>query len=439
MTDAALHLDDHEITRTVTVSPTLTNTDHRDLVGFATALGRRAPFDTGLLPPGLLVLRQAGYHRQLVFQLPPAIYHTIWGRHEGDPSAGTYLLAQPWRIVIADYHHDQLGGARMFYTPQPVVTLDQPLYHANVPNLNCRGYSGTGVGWICLYPRSAPLGETIAVSAANVLQRCSGMEAYNDANMSQTDGPRFYQANHKPAYTWDPAVWEAKSRTEGVDWTLDETLWLPILVDGAIDRHVAGGVPLTLAMAMHGPARVHYHDKDVPKLTNALAAGTVGLGGRLMAEVFTPAFVAAATLAPPGAAVPAPPAPTVVDFVFDDDEEENLGPWCGRCENVVGGDGGYSFWDDYDNEELLCFTCMSADDDIVVCSSCVGLVHPTEATTMVPATVGADLPLCPDCTAQVVAIGGRACPICRKVWPATKVAEGFHQDATVCLACAAQN
>lgn len=263
------------ITREIEVAGQ-TQSDTRDLGSFAAQLGPRVPFETGIMPPGVLSLRQAGDRLQVVSVAPPGVNLVYWGRSEGDPNAGLFQLAQPWRIVLSEWQNGGLLGARMFYSPKPIIDLGQPLYHQNVPNLNCKGYSrGVGVGWVCLYHREhwvkkdgtpMSLGEKIV----RVMERCSGVEAYNDANMSSTDGARFYAAAKKPEYFWNPKKWEAKSKKDGFEWTLDEDLLLPIKVadQDHQEKHDPKGTPLTLKMAMVGNAAAYYGDTNYPKFLN---------------------------------------------------------------------------------------------------------------------------------------------------------------------------
>ena len=269
---ARLVLEQETVAREIEVTDEITKRDERNLESFLIEVGKRAPLQTGLLPPGILSVRQAGDHLQIVAQTPPGVNYINWGQTEYG-SYETYTLAQPWRIVIGDFVNGNLLGCRMFYSPVEVTTLEMPLYHQNVPNINCKGYRGNGVGWVCLYHRESWDGMDIAEKSKRMIERCSGVESYNNANMSSTDGTRFYQAAKKPNHTWDPHVWEKKSQDEGFQWTLEEGLWLPVLVAGpdAQDKHYANGMPLTLGMAMFGNAAAYYGDKYQPKLTNAMA------------------------------------------------------------------------------------------------------------------------------------------------------------------------
>lgn len=224
-------------------------------------------FDTGLLPidgTGVLSIRQAGNRTQFVYQHAPGIYYMIWGKNERDTAASQIHVAQPYRIVIGDHVDGELRGARHFYSPVPITSIDQPLYHCNVPNLNCKGYSGTSVGWICLYHREKYAGLTLGQKIFKTVERASGHEAYNDANMSSTDGARFYAAHYKKSadysYLWEPKKWEAKTDADGWDWVLNPDLWIPIRVKGidSQDEHDPNGQVLTVEMAMLGNYKAYY-------------------------------------------------------------------------------------------------------------------------------------------------------------------------------------
>lgn len=263
------------------------NLDHvtdKDIRSFYLQFSQRAAFDTGLLPldgTGLLCIRKAGEYTQVAYQYKPGQYYVNWGSHEKDPQAKKYLLAQPYRIVIIDFKSNNLLGARTFYSTVPVTHPDVQLYHVNLPNINCKGYRGNGVGWICLYLNedwsNLPFNERMALA----LERCSGVESYNDANMSETDGPRFYAEmfnnDQSFSYLWNPKQWEEKSQSEGSDWTLTAP-WIPILVNGidSQDRHSASekAVPFTFKMAITGSYQAYYTDKLHLKPINALQRDT---------------------------------------------------------------------------------------------------------------------------------------------------------------------
>jgi hypothetical protein len=276
------------------------NLDHvtdKDISSFYRNFSNYAALDTGLLPvdgTGLLAIRSAGNHTQVAYQYKPGMYYVNWGAHERDNNAVSYYVAQPYRIVIIDFVDNNLLGARTYYSPIPATHPGIQLYHVNLPNINCRGYRGNGVGWICLYHNqdwsSLPFNERLS----RALERCSGVEVYNDANMSETDGPRFYATKGKPSYIINPREWEEKSQAEGFDWTIDENLWIPIMVENRDiqDKHYEGenAVPLTLGDAIVGKYNAYYNDSYHPKPINALTNPNLSLSPSSVSTWFIKAY-----------------------------------------------------------------------------------------------------------------------------------------------------
>lgn len=276
------------------------NLDHvtdKDIVSFYRSFSETASFDTGLLPlngTGVLAIRSAGFQTQIVTQHAAGLYYVNWGSYEGDRNARTYFVAQPYRIVIGDFEYGNLLGARMFYSPYPITSPNNILYHVNLPNINCKGYKGNGVGWICLYHKddwsSLPFNEKVI----RFIERCSGVETYNDQNMSETDGPRFYEQHSKPSYFTNPSLWQTKSES-GYDWVLDPDLLIPVLVKDMDnqDRHYDGGQPLTLAMAMLGNYQAYYSDTNIPKIYNVISRSDMNLDNNHISEFVKRSFAQA--------------------------------------------------------------------------------------------------------------------------------------------------
>jgi hypothetical protein len=276
------------------------NLDHitdKDIVSFYKSFSQYASFDTGLMPldgTGVLAIRTAGPHTQVVTQHKPGMYHVNWGSHEGDSQARAYYVAQPYRIVIGDFKDGNLLGAKMFYSPVPITSPENQLYHVNLPNINCKGYRGNAVGWICLYHRddwsSLPFNEKLS----RFIERCSGVETYNDANMSETDGARFYQHHNKPEYFWNPSEWESKSSSEGFNWTLDSDLLIPVKVKDMDNQgqHDDNGVPLTLGMAMLGNYQAYYYDDQHTKMYNKVSRSDMELNNKDIANFVKASFAA---------------------------------------------------------------------------------------------------------------------------------------------------
>lgn len=253
----------------------LNHVTSKDIVSFYKAFSSLAAYDTGLLPvdgSGILSIRSAGQHTQFAYQHKPGLYRINWAPTEGASNAAVYYVAQPYRIIICDIYQGNLLGARTFYTPYPITSPSQPLYHVNLPNINCKGYRGNAVGWICLYQNEDWTGLPLNEKIVRFIERCSGVETYNDGNMSETDGTRFYQENNKPDYLWDPVSWQKKSEQEGFEWTLNPDLWIQVLVTNMDhqSKHDLTGVPLTFADALIGDYNAYYHDPYPTKPINSV-------------------------------------------------------------------------------------------------------------------------------------------------------------------------
>jgi hypothetical protein len=291
-------VDGNFVARSTVASFGLDHVTDKDISSYYRKISSQALFDTGLMPlngTGVLAIRSAGNHTQIAFQHAPQMSYVNWGANEGDRNAVSYHLAQPYRIWIADLLNGNLYGARMFYSPYPITTPDSQLYHLNLPNTNCKGYRGNGVGWICLYHNEDWSNLSFNMKIQKLIERCSGVETYNDANMSETDGPRFYRENNKPEYVYNPVLWEEKSLNEGVDWTLDPDLWLPVLVKDLDnqDRHYPDGQPLTFAMALLGKYNSYYNDENHPKLINAFARPDIEIPTHQVFNIFKSSYITA--------------------------------------------------------------------------------------------------------------------------------------------------
>jgi len=267
----------------------------KDLLSFYANFSLNSYQDTGLLPvdgSGLLAIRSAGNHTQIAYQHKPGMYYINWGTHEGDIEAKKYYIAQPYRIVIADLLNGNILGARTFYSPIPITYPQAPLYHVNLPNINCKGYRDNAVGWICLYHTGDISQYPFNEKLAKILDRCSGTEAYNDNNMSETDGPRFYRDNNKPEHLTNPQAWEDYSDQNGYDWTLDPEIWIPVLVQDMDnqEKHYPNGQPLTFADALMGNYQAYYTDTLIPKPINLIARGDSSLESSTVFTWFKQAY-----------------------------------------------------------------------------------------------------------------------------------------------------
>lgn len=202
----------------------------------------QAAIDTEIMPvsgTGLLALRQLGKYRQIVFQIETGVTTVVWGKHERDSQAISYEVASPYRVIIADIFDGDLLGARMFYSPKPISSPTDPLYNINLPNVNCRGYgTNNAVGWLCLYLRESWKELTLVQQILAINERAGGGEAYNDRNMDETDGTRYYMQyrEDRPEF-YEPDRWEAKTKSDGIDWVNDVDLLLPVYVKNENNQH----------------------------------------------------------------------------------------------------------------------------------------------------------------------------------------------------------
>ena len=220
--------------------------------------------DTGLMPrddSGLLRYRAIGDFEQIVYQVE-AGYHTVkWGHHENDIHAQMFSLLHPNKIWIADWHKGKMVGIRHFATNEPVYSADQYLYHLPLPNTNCRGYSGTSVGWVCLYRTMTDELHTLRDKIDYSYQRESGLnEPYNDVNMSETDGPRFYEDKNIMTFA-SPSRWQELGQNNDVQWFVDQLIRIDVSPESTVkDAHsnAESAEPYTLEAAMDGIYMPYY-------------------------------------------------------------------------------------------------------------------------------------------------------------------------------------
>lgn len=231
---------------------------------FVGTVAQHHKYESGLLPPGVVSIRRQGPRSQYVLQTPPGLYNLIWGEFEGQSTASVYRVAMPYRVIFAEFNGAAFVGARMFYAMKRIDSYDDVLYHLNLPNVNCRGYNETSVGWVCLYQRDTSDCVTDAQRIAYVAMRCSGDEAYNDSNMEETDGTRFYeQFRPEYQYLYSPQLWEARSERYGWEWTLENPdQWIPVRVTSRDeqDHHDDDGELLTVGAVLFGKSSYYYSD-----------------------------------------------------------------------------------------------------------------------------------------------------------------------------------
>ncbi len=228
---------------------------------------------TGLIPSNLKFVHKFMNRIRMVLEIPPGINMVWWGESESS-NKNTYMLATPYRFVIADFMMNdslrgsesyQMWGARIFYSVKPLTNWDQILYHSNFNNINCTGYNQTGIGWVCLYHRNEKL-VSLKDMVNCIMNRVGGGEAYNEANMRHTQGTTFYKERRpRLKYLHTPEAWEKKSNKYGVGWTLDEKIWVPVIPN---DRQLQymhvdkkGIKPLTIGEAVFSIAPTYYTHK----------------------------------------------------------------------------------------------------------------------------------------------------------------------------------
>jgi len=341
------------VLRSIVNSFGLETVNDKDVTSFYYNYSQEQYLDTGLLPldgSGLLSIRKAFNHTQIAYQLKPGTYYINWGAHEGDHNAVKYYVAQPYRIIVADLVDNNLLGARTFYTTTPVTHPDVQLYHVNLPNINCKGYRGNGVGWICLYHTHDISKLTFNEKLIHIIERCSGVEAYNDANMKETDGPRFYAEKYNNdesySYLWDPKKWETYTQEHGYEWTLNEDLWIPITVEGidSQDKHVDNGSPLTFADALLGKYQAYYTDPLPEKPVNSIARGETSVVSDNVYKSFIRSYNSSSSFST-----------SVNTFSISQQHKESIS--------------------DGDNLKLTTTQSFDEDDDTFVCADCENTHH----------------------------------------------------------------
>lgn len=261
MSDVRYVVSDDAITRQTRQGVAWRNVDSRPTQDVWAQLANSV--NTELLPPGIRLFRQVDQYTQIVLECPPAINRVCWSNSEYEGRNGqhaVYLVAQPYRVIQAHYKGPIMIGARMFYRPAPLYSMDDVLYHCNLPNVNCNGYHGTAVGWVCFYG-DGRLAADWPSRIHRLMERCSGAEGYN-GNMRNIDGKHFYTYAGAPVWRSRIGDWEKKSEKEGVDVALKDGVWLPILVTSQDSQlhHNVSGKPLTLGMAVNGVTPIAYND-----------------------------------------------------------------------------------------------------------------------------------------------------------------------------------
>ncbi len=226
---------------------------------------------------GLTISQQTGviYHRsglgseQIVYQIAPQIRGAMYRESESsEDSTQTYTLAFPWVILVIAFEGGNFKGVRHFYSPTHIWSLDQQLFMPNLPNTNTRGYRDTSLGWVCLYLNDDTSGfKTLREKLNYALMRHDPMgEPYNYRNMASTDGYTSYKLHRgEQEWLWDPGKWQEKTEAEGIDWTLEDGVWIPLKFNKETDPlgtvnvfSEDEGSAYTLRDAMFGRHYVYY-------------------------------------------------------------------------------------------------------------------------------------------------------------------------------------
>lgn len=282
---------------------------------------------------GLMVSSKSGiiYHRsgfgseQIVYQFAPGFRLAGYGQYENDPNMKIFDLPFPWTYCVIAYEGGNFKGVRHYYSPTQIQSLDQPLYAPNLPNTNTRGYNTTSVGWVCLYLKNNESNLTTLIERLNyALGRYDSLgEPYNYGNMSSTDGYTLYKsAKPTEKWLWQPEDWQKKGKKDGLDWVLDEGLWIPFTIptgdDGAKQMGAADAPAYTLRRAMFDTNYVYYRTQGAVQLNEFTKADAAGRA-KMISENTRAALLGTVG----GAAVKRPPAKKVEKTI----EEILDSPW----------------------------------------------------------------------------------------------------------------
>jgi hypothetical protein len=268
-------VEDEQVSREVQAGAKWLPDSSKKSTGMINKLG--APISLGLMPPGLRLFEQIGQYTQVAIECPPMIARMAYSRYDAGNGASRYggsgikghaLCAMPWRVILARYNGMNMIGARMFYRPAPLQATDNLLYHTNLPNINCVGYGGTSVGWVCFYHQGVD--KDWPTTLEKLIFRCSGGEGYNN-NMTETDGPHFYQKQGGPKWRYSVSEWEKLTNKHGlklgIEGTDGEFPWIPVKVTSNKSQlshsNAASAKPLTLDVALSGKAPFYYSDDGI--------------------------------------------------------------------------------------------------------------------------------------------------------------------------------
>jgi len=221
-------------------------------------VARRAPIDSVLryvarvMPPPLPVLppgtRWLAARKDLLFLVvehPPQCrsLRASWEKKGGEDYQ-TYRLAFPYILYLLSFYRGDLQEMKMFYRVSPFTSLEDPLYHTNLPNV--RGAPGHyGSQRVCLRYRPEMIEGVPLVESAPKLIDFFWSTGFNQ----DIAGSAFERAQERDPRIASFAAWEAATQQDPlfplqIDWEPTAQtipgLWLECLeLHGETDRPVS--------------------------------------------------------------------------------------------------------------------------------------------------------------------------------------------------------
>ncbi len=210
-------------------------------------LVRRAPMDSLLryvarvMPPPLPILppgaRWLAARKDLLFlvveHLPQCrSLKGSWGK-KGADDYRTYRLAFPYILYLLSFYRGDLEEMKMFYRVGPLASLEDPLFHTNLPNV--RGEPGHyGSQRVCLRYRPEMLEGVPLVKAVPTLIDFFWSTGFNQ----DIAGSAFERAQGRDSRIVSFEAWEAATQADPlfplqIEWERAEQsipgLWLECL------------------------------------------------------------------------------------------------------------------------------------------------------------------------------------------------------------------